>query len=376
MADKTAQYVPLRCRSPYSILEGAIKIGDLGKRAKEYRFPALGLTDTTNMCGALEFSGTISKTGIQPIMGVTLAMDIGLEGQPGRIRRDPDGTLALLAQSDQGYQNLMALSSAAYLEVEATDVPHIKAAKLDGHTEDVIALTGGPDGALNKLICAGQMGEAEAWLDRLAALYPNRLYVELQRHGTGPEIEAEKTLIDWAYTKGLPLVATNEPYFMDPDMHAAHDVLLCISAGTYVLKKDRRKLTKEHYFKSAEQMAELFKDIPEAIENTVDIAKRCAYQSVARDPILPNFGDGSQSEGDILAEQAHEGLKARLAAVEPSASVEAYTERLEFELNVKKWVFRDIFLSSRTLSNGQKSKVYPSGQGVDRARVLLWRGHC
>jgi len=334
MAEKTAQYVPLRCRSPYSILEGAIRIEDLAKRAKEYRFPALGLTDTTNMCGALEFSGTISKAGIQPIMGVTLAMDVGLENQPGRLRRDPDGTLALLAQSEQGYQNLMALSSAAYLDVDATDLPHLKADRLHGATDGVIALTGGPDGALNKLICAGQTVEAEKWLDQLAALFPNRLYVELQRHGTGPEIEAEKTLIEWAYAKDLPLVATNEPYFMDPDMHAAHDVLLCISEGTYVLEKDRRKVSKQHYFKTAEQMAELFKDIPEAIENTVDIAKRCAYQSVARDPILPNFGDGTQSEGDILAEQAHEGLKARLAAIEPAASVETYTERLDFELNV------------------------------------------
>lgn len=375
MADKSAQYVPLRCRSPYSILEGAIRITDLGKRAKEYRFPALGLTDTTNMCGALEFSGTISKMGIQPIMGVTLSMDIGLEGQPGRIRRDPDGTLALLAQSERGYQNLMALSSAAYLEVEATDVPHVKATKLDGRTEGVIALTGGPDGALNKLICAGQMGEAEAWLDRLAVLFPNRLYVELQRHGTGPEIEAEKTLIDWAYAKGLPLVATNEPYFMDPDMHAAHDVLLCISEGTYVLETDRRKVSKEHYFKSAEQMAELFKDIPEAIENTVDIAKRCAYQSVARDPILPNFGDGSQSEGDILAQQAHEGLKARLAAVEPATSVEAYTERLEFELNViKNMGFPGYFLIVSDFIKWAKEQGIPvgPGRGSGAGSVVAW----
>jgi len=269
----------------------------------------------------------------------------------------------------------MVLSSAAYLEVEATDLPHIKASKLEGHTQDVIALTGGPDGALNKLICAGQIAEAEAWLDRMSALFPDRLYVELQRHGTGPEIEAEKTLIDWAYAKNLPLVATNEPYFMDPDMHSAHDVLLCISEGTYVLEKDRRRVSKEHYFKSAEQMAELFKDIPEALENTVDIAKRCAYQSVARAPILPNFGDGSQSEGDILAEQAHEGLKARLASIEPAASVEAYTERLEFELNViKNMGFPGYFLIVSDFIKWAKIQGIPvgPGRGSGAGSVVAW----
>ena len=375
MAGKTAHYVPLRCRSPYSILEGAIKMDELAKRAKEYRFPAIALTDTTNMCGALEFSGTMAKSGLQPIIGVTLSVDIGLEAQPGQLRRDPDGTLALLAQSEAGYESLMALSSAAYLEVEATDIPHLKASKLEGMTDDIIALTGGADGVVNKLICAGQTEAAEAWLDRLAALFPNCLYVELQRHGTKDEIEAEKTLIEWAYAKGLPLVATNEPYFMDPDMHSAHDALLCISEGTYILEKDRRRVSKEHYFKSAEQMAELFKDIPEAIENTVDIAKRCAYQSVSRAPILPSFSDGSLSEGDILAQHAHEGLKARLASIEPAAPLEAYTERLDFELDViQKMGFPGYFLIVSDFIKWAKEHDIPvgPGRGSGAGSVVAW----
>jgi len=292
MANRLAQYVPLRCRSPYSIVEGAIRLDELAKRAKEYRFPALAITDTTNMCCALEFSGTFAKAGIQPIIGVTLAVDVGLEGQPGRLRREPEGNIALLAQSEAGYQNLMVLSSAAYLEVEATDLPHIKADKLEGYTEDVIALTGGPDGALNKLICAGQLAEAEAWLDKLALLFPKRLYVELQRHGTGAEIEAEKTLIDWAYAKDLPLVATNEPYFMDPDMHAAHDVLLCISA-----------------------------------------------------------------------------------AVEPAAAVEAYIERLDFELNViKNMGFPGYFLIVSDFIKWAKEQGIPvgPGRGSGAGSVVAW----
>ena len=372
---KTAEYVPLRCRSPYSILEGALRIDALCKRAKEYRIPALALTDTTNMCGALEFSGTVAKAGIQPIIGVTLSVDIGLEGQAGQLRRDPEGQIVLLAQSETGYENLMALSSAAYLDVEATDLPHIKSQKLAEHTRDVIALTGGPDGALNRLICTGQLGAAERWLDELMALFPERLYVELQRHGTPHEIEAEKVLIEWAYGKGLPLVATNEPFFLDPNMHKAHDALLAISEGSYILEKDRRKVSKEHYFKTPNQMVDLFKDIPEAIENTIDIARRCAYQSVARKPILPNFGDGSQSEGDILSEQAREGLARRLEQIELAGSKEAYFERLEFELGViRNMGFPGYFLIVSDFIKWAKDQGIPvgPGRGSGAGSVVAW----
>ena len=169
----------MRSRSPYSILEGALKIKETAARAREWRMPALALTDTNNMCGALEFSDIMTASGIQPIMGVTLSVDLDLADQPGVIRREPEGTLALLAQNDMGYENLMVLSSSAYLDVEPTDLPHIKVEKLGAHTEGVIALTGGPDGALNKLICAGRLEEAEKWLDHLTELFPDRLYVEL-----------------------------------------------------------------------------------------------------------------------------------------------------------------------------------------------------
>jgi DNA polymerase-3 subunit alpha len=255
------------------MLEGALKMKPLGARCAEWRFPAVGLTDTNNMCGALEFSDTMAGFGLQPIIGVTLSMDIGLPMQPGQLRRDPDGTLVLFAQNEKGYENLMALSSAAFLDVEPTDAPHVKASAIDGSTEGVIALTGGPDGVLNRLIVEERMGEAQAWLDRLMAWFPDRLYVELQRHNTPAEEKAEPVLIDLAYDKGLPIVATNEPYYLDPEMHEAHDVLLAMSEGSYVLEKNRRKLTGHHYLKSPEQMLELFADLPEAIENTLIIAR-------------------------------------------------------------------------------------------------------
>jgi len=274
MSVRRLDFVPLRTRSPYSMLEGALKIKPLATRCAEWRYPAIGLADTNNLCGALEFSETITGFGLQPIIGVTLSMDIGLPLQPGQIRRDPDGTLVLFAQNEVGYKNLMALSSSAFLDVEPTDLPHVKAAMLEGRTDGILALTGGPDGVLNKLIVSNRQGVAKNWLARLQALFPDRLYVELQRHHTEEEEKAEPLLIDLAYEHDLPLVATNEPYYLDPEMHDAHDALLAISEGSYVLEKNRRKVTGHHYLKSPEQMLELFADLPEAIENTLIIANR------------------------------------------------------------------------------------------------------
>lgn len=372
---KTPTFVHLRSRSPYSILEGALQIKPTAARCREMRMPALALTDTNNMCGALEFSETLSSLGIQPIIGLTLSLDLEIGDQPGQIRKEPDGTIALLAQNECGYENLMGLSSAAYLDVDATDLPHVKSARLTGRTEGVIVLTGGADGALNRLICQGRLGEAEAWLDTLSKLYPDRLYVELQRHNLAEEITAEKILIQWAYEKRLPLVATNEPFFIDPDIHPAHDALLAINEGSYILEKDRRQVTREHYLKSSEEMMELFKDLPEAIENTVDISKRCAFKSQKRDPILPNFGDGSLSEGDILAQQAHDGLKARLKKIELSAPEETYFERLEFEIGViREMGFPGYFLIVSDFIKWAKAQGIPvgPGRGSGAGSVVAW----
>jgi len=372
---KSPMFVHLRSRSPYSMLEGALKIKDTAKRARSMRMPALALTDTNNMCGALEFSDIMSGEGVQPIMGLTLSLDLEIDDQPGQLRKDPDGTIALLAQNEQGYGNLMKLTSAAFLEVEATDLPHVKSARLEDLTEGVIALTGGPDGALNKLICQGRHEEAEKWLDHLAAIYPQRLYIELQRHDLPHEIEAEKVLIDWAYAKDLPLVATNEPYFIDPDIYEPHDALLAMNEGSYILEKDRRKLTRQHYFKSSEEMATLFKDIPEAIENTLDIATRCSFKSHKRAPILPNFGDGSLSEGDILAQQARDGLKARLEKIELSATEKDYYDRLDFEIGIiRKMGFPGYFLIVSDFIKWAKEQGIPvgPGRGSGAGSVVAW----
>ncbi|MGB6229617.1 MAG: DNA polymerase III subunit alpha [Litorimonas sp.] len=368
-------FVHLRMRSPYSMLEGALKMKETAAQLAKFRQPAIAITDTNNLCGALEFSEVMTGSGIQPIIGVTLSIDMEGEQQPGRLRRDPDGSLVLLAQDEGGYANLMALSSAAFLDVEATDLPHVKAGLLDGRTDGVIAMTGGSDGALDRLIASGRTGEAERWLERLIALFPNRLYIELQRHGTPQQAQVEPILLDLAYRYGLPLVATNEPYFLGPEMHAAHDALLAMSEGSYVLEQDRRKLTAKHYLKSTEEMLDLFEDLPEALSNTLIIAQRCAYRSQTRKPILPHFGDGSQSEAEILAEQARDGLEARLAAIEPAVARDDYFDRLDYELGViTNMGFPGYFLIVSDFIKWAKEQEIPvgPGRGSGAGSVVAW----
>lgn len=379
-ANAFTNFVHLRTRTPYSMLEGALKISETAQRCASWNMPALAMTDTNNMCGALEFSEVVSKAGVQPIIGVTLSLDLEEPRQAGQIHKPLDGTLVLLAQNEQGYANVMELSSAAFLDVDATELPHIRASRLEGRCEGVIALTGGPDGALDKLIAAGRIGEAEKWLEQLKTHFEGRLYIELQRHNQPQEHVTEPVLIDMAYAHDLPLVATNEAYFLSPEMYDAHDTLLAMSEGSYVLEKDRRKLTLHHYFKSAEQMAALFNDIPEALENTLIIAQRCAYKSPSRDPILPNFGDGSESESDILAQQARDGLSGRLAAIEQAGQAladtrEAYFERLDFELGIiSQMGFPGYFLIVSDFIKWAKDNGIPvgPGRGSGAGSVVAW----
>ena len=375
MSRPVRDFVHLRMRSPYSMLEGALKIDETAKRTVRYRQPALAITDTNNLCGALEFCEKVTSEGVQPIIGVTLTIDLEGKKQPGQIHKDPDGTLVLLAQNEKGYGNLMDLSSAAFLEIAPTDVPHVKASRIDGWTEGVIALTGGQDGVLNQLIKAGRPVEAESWLLRLKALFPDRLYIEIQRHTPEESALTETTLIELAYEHDLPLVATNEPYFLDPNMHEAHDVLLTMNEGSYVLEKDRRRLSLQHYFKSSEEMISLFKDLPEAIENTLYIAERCAYRVPKHAPMLPSFGDGTDSEDEILTQQARAGLEERLAKIELADRREAYFERLDFELDViKNMGFPGYFLIVADFIRWAKDQDIPvgPGRGSGAGSVVAW----
>jgi DNA polymerase-3 subunit alpha len=332
---KPAAFVHLRVKSAYSLLEGALRPKELAKLARESAMPAVAVTDVNNLFGVFEISETLAGEGVQPIVGALLSVD--LDEAPkvaGFATQQKPPHLPLLVQNEIGYRNLSKLLSIAFLGAEPGDWPHVKAKDLAAHSEGLIALTGGPGGALNRLIVEGQPAAAEM-LDRLHAIFGDRLYVELQRHGLPEERAAEDKLIELAYAKDLPLVATNDVHFGRADMYEAHDALLCIADGAFVSQEDRRRLTREHRFKSAAEMAAQFADLPEAIENTIEIAKRCAFRPKKRDPILPKFvPESGLSPEDELRVQAEAGLARRLKTHGMHASEAEYRERLEFELGV------------------------------------------
>ena len=280
-------FVHLHVHSSYSLLEGALTIGKLAELAKADRQPALALTDTDNMFGALEFSDKLSGAGVQPIIGIALSVDFADQEAP---RNGPGlkfPRVVLLAAREEGYRNLMRLSSRAFLDTPSDQPPHVTLAALEAAADGLIALTGGPNGPLDLAVAAGQAELAAARCARLAALFGDRLYIELQRHGAHKA--TEPALTNLAYQHGIPLVATNEPLFATPDDYEAHDALICIAEGRLVAEAERRQLSSEHYFKSRAEMAALFADLPEALASTVEIAQRCAFRPRTCKPILPRF---------------------------------------------------------------------------------------
>src|SRR5690348_1938543 len=346
-------FVHLHVHSAYSLLEGGLTIARLAELAKNDRQPALALTDTDNMFGALEFSEKLANSGIQPIVGCTMAVDFGDVENRNTEHNWP--RLVLLAADENGYRSLMRLCSRAYLETEAQERPHIKVSWLDATTGGLIALSGGPNGPLDGAIVAGQHPVALSRCQALQRLFADRLYIELQRHGSAGERLAEPALIDLAYTHGLPLVAANEPFFATRDDYEAHDALLCIAEGKLVADGERRQLTPEHRFKTRAEMASLFADMPEALATTIEIAQRCVFRPRTQAPILPRFTAGrsersaAAGEPDSRTQQAEEaaeaaelrraaraGLERRLQryGTAPGQSVDDYNERLEFELRV------------------------------------------
>jgi DNA polymerase-3 subunit alpha len=391
-ADAPACFVHLKVHSAYSLLEGALPIGKLAKLAAEHAMPALALTDTNNMFGALEFSEKLAKDGIQPIAGIALAVDFGdRPNDPfgranGAEPRHRDGLLALLAMSEAGYQNLMKLASRAHLATGDAETPHVKIADVERHAEGLIALTGGPDGPIDRAIGAAQASLAKRRLERLKAAFGTRLYVELQRYGLPHEAEIEPGLLELAYGLGLPIVATNECYFASPEDHEAHDVLLCIAEGRYVTEDGRRRVTREHHFKSAEAMARLFADLPEALGNTIEIAKRCAFRPKGRKPILPSFVKtqaGASEEQRLAAEaaelrrQAEEGLQRRLAETPLAEGFtrEDYAKRLAYECDViAKMKFPGYFLIVADFIQWSKANGIPvgPGRGSGAGSLVAW----
>ncbi|SDX63705.1 DNA polymerase III, alpha subunit [Ruegeria halocynthiae] len=358
------RFIHLRVHTEYSLLEGAVRLKKLPGLCEKIEMPAVAVTDTNSMFSALEFSVTASGAGVQPIIGCQVDLTY-LQAQPGEKPKAP-APLVLLAQSEVGYENLMKLSSCLYVD-KGGQLPQVTMEELADRSEGLICLTGGPDGPVGMLLQQGQRPAADVLVDRLARMFPDRLYVELQRHpGEDGQPEAERLTerghVEMAYAKNLPLVATNDVYFPTSDMYEAHDALICIAEGAYVDQQEgRRRLTAQHYFKSQQEMVTLFADLPEAIKNTVEIAKRCAFMAYRRDPILPKFADDEVAE---LRRIANEGLQKRLAVIPHAVTPEEYQERLEFELDIIEGMgFPGYFLIVADFIQWSKDQDIPVGPG-------------
>src|SRR5579884_1490321 len=375
-----ADFIHLRVHTAYSLSAGAIKIKDLVRLCRAEAMPAVAITDSGNLFGALEFATVCSDAGVQPIIGceVALARPEADGGRPGRVT-SPLSRLVLLVQNETGYRNLLALVSRAYLDGEGTAEPSIGLSDLAAASEGLLCLSGGPKGPLGRLVAEGQGEAAEALLAALKAAFPDRLYIELTRHGTTDEARAEPGLIDLAYRHDLPLVATNDAYFPDREFYEAHDALMCIAQGRVVGDAERERLTPDHYFRPASEMRALFADLPEACDNTLVIARRCAFIPQPRKPILPAFPtpDG-MDEQSALRTAAHDGLAKRLAASDIATDSEAaapYRERLEFELGVViQMGFAGYFLIVADFIQWAKRQGIPvgPGRGSGAGSVVAW----
>ena len=358
------KYIHLRVHTEYSLLEGATRLKKLPEFCKANDMPAIAVTETNNLFSALEFSVLFKDHGLQPIIGCQIDFKF-TDVVPDR-RSPTTAPIVLLAQNELGYKNLMKLSSEMYIQNDDEKV-EISFEQLEKHADGLICLTGGSKGPLGQLILTAQDKAARDLLLKFHDIFSDRLYLELQRHPQGAglpkeENDSEPVFINMAYDLNIPLIATNDVYFDNGEMYEAHDALLCIADGVYVDQQEpRRSVTNQHYFKTQEEMATLFADLPEALESTIEVAQRCAFMATCRDPILPLFASDEISE---LHRQAKEGLKNRLSVIPHAAPISEYEKRIEFELKIiEQMGFPGYFLIVADFIKWAKEKDIPVGPG-------------
>src|SRR3954469_15225501 len=368
----SAPYVPLRIFSCYTMLEGAIDPKAIAKQARKLDFPAAALTDRNGLYAAMPFTDACIEAGVQPIVGTLLGV-----ARPGAVegRAPVIDWLPLYAQDERGYANLCALVSEAHLGRPVEEQAHVSLEALEGRTEGLIALTGGGEGALARLIADGQPFDAIA--DHLEGLFPDRLYVELSRRGDAVEQAAEAALIDLAYRRGLPLAATNPASYAEASFHRAHDAMLCIAQSSQLDRDDRARSSPEAWLKPAAEMRSLFADLPEAIENSSVIARRCAVGAPKRRPILPSIAGDRDAEAAQLRSDARAGLELRLAAYDvlSEGDREAYFARLAYEVEIIiDMGFAAYFLIVADFIKWAKEHGIPvgPGRGSGAGSVVAW----
>ena len=381
-------FIPLRNHTTYSLCKGAIKIYEIVERAVAYKMPALGIIDCQNLFAALEFSSACKKAGIQPILGCEMLVIFDDPNRKNLSNLDIENSLAklpLIAQSEEGYKNLMYLVSQSFLNRENGLSPHISFDLLKEKSAGLIALSGGIDGPIGKLLSNNQDLKLAELITEFSKIFPQNFYMEISRHGTHEEEILEEKFIELAFKHNLPLVATNDTYFLTREMHEAQDILTCVGEGKIFLDANRKKFSEEQYFKNCEELEALFSDIPEAIQNTINIAKKCHIMAFERPPTLPKFStELGFDEAEELKAQSLEGLKLRLKRkfeieeISDQKQIEIekeYIARLDFELSVIiKMNFSGYFLIVSDFIKWAKSNLIPvgPGRGSGAGSIVAW----
>ncbi len=364
----------LKIHTQYSICEGAIKIDDLQEYSKSYKIKSLGLCDTSNLCGALEFAEKISKSGTQPIIGTQINIKI----------HDTIGLLPLYALNETGYKNIIDLSSASYLNNDELSDPHVTFDYLLNNSEGVALFSGTVFGFFGKLFDKGKITEIHDLYNKIKLKFGDRFYIEIQRHKDLNETSFEKFNLKKSSDLELPIIATNEIYYLNKDMHEAHDALICIGNKTYVNEKNRLKLSDQHYFKNNSEMSELFSDLPEALENNYNFPLRCNFRPLFSNPILPNISQDKGGDADeILKKESLEGLKTKFDKVfninandiETEKNYLDYKKRLDHELSIIiEMKYASYFLIVSDYIKWAKNNDIPvgPGRGSGAGSLVAW----
>jgi DNA polymerase-3 subunit alpha len=364
----------LKVHSQYSICEGAIKIDTLKDFCKENKISCLGLSDTSNLCGALEFAENISKVGTQPIIGTQIYFRF----------EDTTGLLPLVALNEKGYKRIIDLSSRSYLENDALSDPHLDIKELLTDTEGVLLLSGTIQGLFGKLFEKGRLEEIAKLYKNLSLKFKDRFYLEIQRHGDQNEIAFEKYNLEQSSIMEIPIIATNEVYYLTADMHEAHDALMCIGLKTYVNEKSRIKYSNQHYLKSDNEMSKLFSDLPEALENNYNLPFRCNFRPQYSKPVLPNISSEKGGSADeILKKDSMDGLKEKFLKVfkideknlTNNKDFLRYKDRLEHELKIIiEMKYPSYFLIVSDYIKWAKNNEIPvgPGRGSGAGSLVAW----
>ncbi len=364
----------LKIHTQYSICEGALKIEDLKKYCKENKLQSAGLSDTSNLCGALEFAESLSKVGTQPIIGTQINFKFN----------DTIGLLPLFAMNINGYKRIIELSSNSYLNNNNTSDPFCNFTELTTNNEGIAIFSGSIDGLIGKLFNQAKYKEIDEIYLNLTSNFKDRFYIEIQRHGDLNEELFEKYNLKKSYDLKIPIIATQEVFYLDQNMYEAHDALICIGNKTYLNEKNRKRYTNEHYLKSTKQMLDLFLDLPEALENNYNFSKRCSFKPENSKPILPDISSEKGGNADqILTKDSIEGLKEKFLNyfnkkvnnLEEDKDYKIYKDRLDHELNIiKEMKYSSYFLIVSDYIKWAKNNGIPvgPGRGSGAGSLVAW----